>query len=80
LSFYFQTNFEGLLGGGDLGEVANDIISGMIPDLVEQLKPTVLPGLIDTVIEMANGFLGDLTLQDLLDLINGGGALRAKRL
>jgi hypothetical protein len=76
VSFSFQANFEGLLGGGDLGDVANQLISDLIPDLVEQLKPTVLPGLIESVVNLANGFLGELTLQDLLDLINGGGAKR----
>jgi hypothetical protein len=69
-------NFEGLLGGGDLGVIANQIISDMIPNLVEELKPDLLPTVIETVISFANEFLGDLTLQDLLDLINGGGAKR----
>jgi hypothetical protein len=79
LSFYFQVNFEGLLGGGDLGDLANQIISDLVPDLLEQLKPDILPGLIQTIIELANEQLDGLTLQDILDLINGGGG-GAKRL
>jgi len=71
-----EVNFEGLLGGGDLGELVNEIISDMIPDLLEELKPTVLPDVIQLILDLANEKLGDLTLQDLLDLINGGGAKR----
>jgi len=48
----------------------------MIPDLVEELKPTLLPDIIQLVIDLANEKLDGLTLQDLLDLINGGGVKR----
>ncbi|GFG38758.1 hypothetical protein Cfor_07052, partial [Coptotermes formosanus] len=68
-----KVNFEGLLGGGDLGDLANEIVSELIPDLVTELKPTVLPDIIAAVIDLANEKLKDITLQDILDLINGGG-------
>jgi len=71
-----KVNLEGLLGGGDLGDIANQIVSDMIPDLVEELKPTLLPDIIQLVIDLANEKLDGLTLQDLLDLINGGGVKR----
>jgi len=48
----------------------------MIPDLLEELKPTVLPDVIQLILDLANEKLEGLTLQDLLDLINGGGAKR----
>jgi hypothetical protein len=48
----------------------------MIPECLEQLKPTVLPEVTTTIIDLANGILGKYTLQDLLDLIAGGGAKR----
>jgi hypothetical protein len=48
----------------------------MIPDLLEELKPTVLPDVIKLVLDLANEKLDGFTLQDLLDLINGGGAKR----
>jgi hypothetical protein len=48
----------------------------MIPDLLEELKPTLLPDVIQLVIDMANELLDGVTLQDILDLINGGGAKR----
>lgn len=71
LSFYFQVDLEGLLGGGDLGELANEAVSKMIPELLEQLKPDFLPYVTEQVIELANGLLEGVTLQDILDLING---------
>jgi hypothetical protein len=73
LSFQFQINFEGLLGGGDLGDLANQIVSDLVPDLVEELKPDVLPGIIESVKDLANEKLDGVTLQDILDLISGGG-------
>jgi hypothetical protein len=48
----------------------------MIPDLVEELKPTVLPGVIQVIVDLANEKLDGITLQDILDLINGGGVKR----
>jgi len=48
----------------------------MIPDLLEELKPTLLPDIIQIVIDLANEKLDGLTLNDILDLINGGGAKR----
>jgi hypothetical protein len=73
-----KVNFEGLLGGGDLGDVANQIISDMIPSLLEELKPTLLPDVIQLLIDLANEKLDGVTIQDILDLISGGGA--AKRI
>lgn len=74
LSFYFQVDLEGILGGGDLGVLVNEAISEMIPDLLEELKPDFLPYITEQVIELANGLLEGVTLQDILDLISGRGA------
>jgi len=73
-----KVNFEGLLGGGDLGDLANEIVSDMIPKLLEELKPTLLPEVIQLVIEQANKMLDGVTLQDILDLINNGGIKRVE--
>jgi len=48
----------------------------MIPDLLEELKPTLLPDVIELIIELANEKLDGVTLQDILDLLNGGGTKR----
>jgi hypothetical protein len=73
LCFYFQTNIEGLLGGGDLSDVLNEIISDLVPEVFEEAKPTLLPVITDVIINLANEKLDGLTLSDLLDLINNGG-------
>jgi hypothetical protein len=68
-----QTNIEGLLGGGDLSDVINEIISDLAPAVLEEAKPTLLPVITDAIINLANEKLDGLTLSDLLDLINNGG-------
>jgi len=50
----------------------------MIPSLLEELKPTLLPDVIQLLIDLANEKLDGVTIQDILDLISGGGA--AKRI
>ncbi|XP_069687791.1 uncharacterized protein [Periplaneta americana] len=68
------THFEGLLGGGDLSDLANEVISDMAPEVFENAKPELIPVLSEAVINLANEKLDGVTLQDLLDLINGGGS------
>jgi hypothetical protein len=65
-----QAIVEGLLGGGALGDVANDFISSELPNLVEQNKGLVLPQLEAAIKEKANPVLGCLTFDDFLNLIN----------
>jgi hypothetical protein len=71
LAFNFQTKFEGLLGGGALGDLANDVISELAPEVFEEIKPELLETVTEALIEKANELLDGVTLQDLLDLING---------
>jgi hypothetical protein len=68
-----QTNFEGLLGGGDLSDVVNEVISDLAPELFEEVKPSVLPAVADAIVNLANEKLEGVTLSDLLDLISKGG-------
>jgi hypothetical protein len=72
LLFYFQTNIEGLLGGGDLSDVLNEIISDLAPDVFEEAKPSLLPVVTEAIINLANEKLDGVTLSDLLNIINGG--------
>lgn len=67
-----KVNFEGILGGGDLADLVNQIVSDLIPDLLAELKPTLLPDITQSIIDLANEKLDGVTLQDILDLINGG--------
>lgn len=65
-----RANFENLLGGGTLGEVANDLISQELPGIVEDNKGPVLDSLELLIKELVNERVPDLTLDELLDLIN----------
>jgi len=65
-----KVNFENLMGGGVLGEIANDFISGELPGLVEANKGPLLEELSALIKDIANDRLVGITLDDLLDLIN----------
>jgi hypothetical protein len=59
------------MGGGILGQIANDFISSELPDLLETNKGPILLELAATIKGKANEKLVGVTLDDLLDLING---------
>jgi len=65
-----KVNFENLLGGGVLGDIANDFISEELPNLVESNKGPILLEVAALIKDIANERLVDITLDDLLDLIN----------
>jgi hypothetical protein len=58
------------LGGGVLGDIANDFISEELPNLVEANKGPLLLEAATLIKEIANERLVGITLDDLLDLIN----------
>lgn len=64
---------EGLLGGGILGDLANDILSSTVKEIWDAEKSNILPVVIEEIIKVANELLDGVTLQDILDLINGSG-------
>jgi len=65
-----KVNFENLLGGGVLGDIANDFISEELPNLVEANKGPILLEVAALIKDIANERLVGITLDDLLDLIN----------
>nr|AGM32080.1 hemolymph juvenile hormone binding protein [Coptotermes formosanus] len=65
-----DVKLENLLGGGDLGEIANGLISSALPDLVESEKGSVLPQIADAIKSLVNEQLVGKSLDDILDLIN----------
>ncbi|PSN55967.1 hypothetical protein C0J52_02147 [Blattella germanica] len=67
-----ETHIEGLLGGGELSDLINEVIADIAPDVFEEAKPTLIPILSEAVVSLANEKLDGMTLQDLLNLINGG--------
>ncbi|KAJ9582714.1 hypothetical protein L9F63_022955 [Diploptera punctata] len=66
-----HTNIEGLLGGGDVSVLLNDVISDVAPDLLQDAKASILPMISEQVIKLANEKLVGVTVSDLLGLING---------
>nr|CAD7610871.1 unnamed protein product [Timema genevievae] len=69
-----KLHFEGLVGGGSLGELVNQILDDLVPDLLVQFKPDILNYLSSTIKTYADDVLKTMTVSDLLKLINGGGA------
>ena len=65
-----QANFENLLGGGLLGDIANDFISSELPNLVDANKGPILEELAAVIKELITEKVGDVTLDELLDLIS----------
>jgi len=63
-------NFENLMGGSTLGDIANDFISSELPNLVDQNKGPLLESLTATLKNLITEKVGDITLDDLLSLIN----------
>jgi hypothetical protein len=63
-------NFENLLGGGDLGRVLNDYLSAELPNLFEANKAALLSGISQNWSTWLTEVLSDLTLDDLLHIIN----------
>jgi hypothetical protein len=58
------------MGGGTLGDIANDFISGELPTLVEDNKGPILLDLAVLIKDIANQNLVGVTLDELLNLIN----------
>jgi len=58
------------MGGGVLGDIANDFISEELPNLVEDNKGPILLDLTALIKDIANQKLVGLTLDELLNLIN----------
>jgi hypothetical protein len=69
-SFCLQVNFENLLGGGTLGDIANDFVSSNLPSLVDSNKGPILLEISEKIKSIANEKLAGLTLEDILDHIN----------
>lgn len=71
LVLFSQVRFEGLLGGGAAGDLANDLINQLIPSLWEDVKGDIVTAAAEAIKNLANGLLEGVTLEDILDLING---------
>lgn len=72
--FLLQNNFEGLMGGGAMGEMVNDMITDMAPLLLDSVKDQILGPISNLIMAKANAFLSNYTMAELIDLVlNGPG-------
>ncbi|XP_068086548.1 uncharacterized protein [Anabrus simplex] len=67
----FKTDIAGLMGGGELSDVLNQVIDEFILTAAEKYKPEVAGVISDLIISVANKLLDGVTLGDILGLING---------
>jgi hypothetical protein len=71
LSFLcLQVNFENLLGGSSLGDIANEFIFGYLPNIVGNNEGPVSLEISEAIKDVASERLVGVTLGDLLKLVN----------
>jgi hypothetical protein len=59
--------------GGKTGQIFNSLIEEITPELVDLMKPMVIDGILESLLEAVNGFLIPLgiTLTDLVNCLLG---------
>jgi hypothetical protein len=55
--------------GGKTGQIFNSLIEEITPELVDLMKPMVIDGILESLLEAVNGFLIPLGIT-LIDLVN----------
>lgn len=58
-----------------MSDVLNKILEELVPGLVETQAEGISTYLEELITKYADGFLNNLTLADLIDLITGGGSI-----
>ncbi|XP_046990799.1 uncharacterized protein LOC124595927 [Schistocerca americana] len=66
-----QTNFTGLLGGGDLSDVTNEIISDLVPQILDNQKDNLLGAIVPVIVDAANEAISAYTLNDIICIVVG---------
>ena len=68
----FQIELDGLYNDTMISEVISAVISDLAPEVFETYKPQLLTVLEKSISEVVNHFLGDMSLTDIINIINGG--------
>ncbi|CAB3370567.1 Hypothetical predicted protein [Cloeon dipterum] len=69
------SNLEGLMGGGSMAEMVNQMIMDFAPTIFNEIKAPIISAFVGRVVAFANSMLQGLTFDELLDIILGiGGA------
>ncbi|XP_049771752.1 uncharacterized protein LOC126149112 [Schistocerca cancellata] len=66
-----QTNFTGLLGGGDLSDVTNEIISDLVPQILDNQKDNILGAIVPVIVDAVNEAISGYTLNDIICKVVG---------
>lgn len=70
LNFLFlQTEIEGLLGGGDLGVLVNELFKDMLLLIIDKGYALVSASIKDNYLPRANEFMNGKTLMEVLELL-----------
>lgn len=67
--YYFQTNIQGMLLGGDLSDLLNEVIQDIVPSILRNFPEGMSNLLSAAIFPMANRFLATRTMEDLLNLL-----------
>ncbi|KAK7790759.1 hypothetical protein R5R35_007464 [Gryllus longicercus] len=70
----YHSDIDGMLGGGDLSDLLNEVINDLVPEIIDANADLFADVLAEQIVVIANTILGEMTLQDLLDLIAGGSS------
>lgn len=67
---------ENFMGGDEIGKIMNKVFQELTPQLVEIIKPDILPGIKSYVASRANETIQHLTMRDLFNILLGENEIR----
>ena len=69
--FMFQCNLEGIMGGGEMAAIVNQMIMDLAPTIFNEIKTPLVNAAVGKFVDLANSLLEGMTFQDLIDIIMG---------
>lgn len=70
---YFQFQIDGMMNNPELSDMINAILNDVLPDLIVENQEGITTAVDSIAKQILNPILNTLTLQDILDMIGGGG-------
>ncbi|XP_059486835.1 uncharacterized protein LOC132203229 [Neocloeon triangulifer] len=68
-----SSNMMGIMGGGAMGTIVNDMIDDFAPIIFNEIKAPIIDAAVQRIVAFVNARLQGLTFQDLIDIILGIG-------
>ncbi|KAF7400513.1 hypothetical protein HZH66_005697 [Vespula vulgaris] len=69
-------DIENFMGGDEVGRIMNKVFQELTPQVVEIIKPDILPGIKSYVASRANETIQHLTMRDLFNILLGENEIR----